>query len=343
MNSSNLSRAFTRDGAFGLSRVLAVSASRVLALGAALAVGSASAYAADPYPDGKVIFVVAASAGGYADTVARVIADRLSSHFKQSFVVENRGGAGGNIAAKAVLGKAADGYTVLVTTTQLAINETLYKHKGFATGDLRPVSIPVQAPEVIVANPSIKAKTLGELIKSAGSEPLGFGSAGLGTGSYIEAQYLFSKIAKIKTVHIPYPGGAPAINDLLGNHIHVLAITVSPIIQAINRGSIRGLGIATPERMPFVPNVPTFAESGFPNYYASSWVGLFVSSKTPDAVVEKLNAAVNEAFKNPDVQARLKPFGVQLINAPVDKTARFFKSEVSRWGEMVRTLGIKVD
>lgn len=309
---------------------------------AALAFAGRPATAED-FPARKITFIVAASAGGYADAVARILAERLGDRFKQSVVVENRGGAGGNIAAKVVLGEPADGYTVLVTTTQLAINETLYKNKGFGARDLRPVSIPVSAPEVIVANPHNPARTLAELVKSTDGQPLTYGSAGTGTGSYIEAEYLFEKIAKIKTIHVPFPGGAPAINDLLGDHIHVLAVTVSPVIQLINRGSLRGLGIASPARMPFVPDVPTFAESGFPDYYASSWVGLFVSAKTPNDVVEKLNTGIGAALENPDVKRRLQPFGVELIHTTVPKTAQFFQSEIDRWGKMVRELGISVD
>jgi tripartite-type tricarboxylate transporter receptor subunit TctC len=299
--------------------------------------------AADEYPSRRITFVVAASAGGYADGVARIIAERLGDRLKQNVVVENRGGAGGNIAAKYVVGTAADGYTVLVTTTQLAINATLYKHPGYAVSALKPVSIPVSAPEVIAANPKNPAKNLAELIKSAKDQPLTFGSAGLGTGSYIEAEYLFKVLAKVKTIHVPFPGGAPAITALLGDHIHVLAVTVSPVIAAINRGDLRGLGIATPKRMPFVSAVPTFGENGFPNYYAASWVGMFVPSGTDDANAKKLNTEINKVLQEPDVQRRLKPFGVEFINGPVDKTTAFFHSEMDRWGKMVKALGISVD
>jgi tripartite-type tricarboxylate transporter receptor subunit TctC len=297
----------------------------------------------DDYPSKRVTFVVALSAGGYADAVGRVIAEHLATYFNQPFIVENRGGAGGNIAAKSVIGDAADGYTVLVTTTQLAINETLYKNKGFSTSDLKPVSIPVSAPEVILANPNNPAHNVADLVKASKDTPLSYGSPGLGTGSFIEAEYLFRVVAKIKTLHIPYSGGGPAISDLLGDHIHVLAATVPPAISLINAGKLRGLGIATAKRMPFVPSVPTFAEGGFPNYYAASWVGLFVAAKTPDAIVEKLNAAINEILKEPDVLHRLEPFGVEMINGSPAQTAAFFQGETKHWGDMVKTLGISVD
>src|SRR5690348_654211 len=254
---------------------------RTITLGLMLATVScfAGGAAAEDYPNRRVNFLVAAAAGGYADGVARIIGQRLSEILGQSVIVENRGGAGGNVAAKVVASAAPDGYTVLVTTTQLAINETLYKHSGVSAAEFRAVSIPVSAPEAILANPSNPAKDLRELIKNAKSGTITFGSAGTGTGSYIEAEYLFRKIAKLNTVHIPFRGGAPAISALLGNHIPVLAVTISPTISMVNKGSLRALGIATPKRMPLVPSVPTFAENGYPNYYASSWVGFFVPAK----------------------------------------------------------------
>jgi tripartite-type tricarboxylate transporter receptor subunit TctC len=301
------------------------------------------ASAGDDYPNRRVTLLVAAAAGGYADVVARVIGQQLSDELKASFVVENRGGAGGNIAAKVVATSPADGYTILVTTTQLAINETLYKHAGVSAADFRPVSIPVSAPETILANPSYPAKNLRELIKNAKGGTITFGSAGTGTGSYIQAQYLFRKIAKLKTIHVPFPGGAPAINALLGNHVPVIAITVSPAIAGINQGSIRGLAIASPERLPLVKSVPTYAENGYPNYYASSWVGFFVPAKTPDDIVTKLNMSIGKILKEDAIRRRLEPFGVQFIHTSPAQTSKFLDAEIKRWGEMVRALNLSVD
>ena len=300
------------------------------------------ASAAD-YPNRRVTLLVAASAGGYADVVARLIGQRLSDEYRQSFVVENRGGAGGNIAAKVVATAPADGYTVLVTTTQLAINETLYKYSGVSAAELRPVSIPVSAPETILANPKFPAKNLRELIENAKGGTITFGSAGIGTGSYIQAQYLFRNIAKLQTIHVPFPGGAPAINALLGNHVPVIAITVSPAVASINQGSIRGLAIASPERNPLVKSIPTYAENGYPNYYASSWVGFFVPAKTPNAIVNKLNASITKVLKGNAIRHRLDSFAVQYINSSPANTVEFFNAEVKRWGEMVRALNLSVD
>lgn len=302
-----------------------------------------SASSAGDYPNRRVTLLVAAAAGGYADAVARLIGHQLSDELGVNFVVENRGGAGGNIAAKVVATSPADGYTILVTTTQLAINETLYKHAGVSAADFRPVSIPVSAPETILANPSYPAKNLRELIETAKGGTITFGSAGTGTGSYIQAQYLFRKIAKVQTIHVPFPGGAPAINALLGNQVPLIAITVSPAIASINRGSIRGLAIASPERLPLVKSVPTYAENGFPNYYASSWVGFFVPAKTPDEIATKLNTSIGKILNEDAIRHRLEPFGVQFIHASLAQTSEYFDAEIKRWGEMVRALNLSVD
>ncbi len=304
---------------------------------------SLNASAANDYPNRRVTLLVAAAAGGYADAVARVIGHELSTELGANFVVENRGGAGGNIAAKSVASSPADGYTILVTTTQLAINETLYKHAGVSAADFKPVSISVSAPETILANPSFPAKDLRELIANAKGEPITFGSAGTGTGSYIQAQYLFRKIVNLQTIHVPFPGGAPAINALLGNQVPVIAITVSPAIASINQGTIRGLAIASRERSPLVKSVPTYTENGYPNYFASSWVGFFVPAKTPDEIRTKLNASIGKIIKGDAVRTRLEPFGVQFIHASLPQTSEFFDAEVKRWGEMVRALNLSVD
>lgn len=304
------------------------------------AVASFGPAAAQQYPTHSITVIVAAAAGGYADTVARVIGDKLGSKLGQNVVVENRGGAAGNIGAKVVADSKPDGYTILVTTTALAINETLYKNRGYTAKDLKAAAIPVSAPEVIVANPANPAKNLAELIKN--NKTITYGSAGIGTGSYLEAEYLFKKIAHVDTIHVPFPGGAPAINAILGNHVGVLAVTVPPVIPLINQGKLRGLGIAAPKRMELVKSIPTYGEQGFPNYYASSWVGFFVPAKTPDAVLDKLNSGINATLKDPAVLARLNPFGVEMFSRTPADTASYLASEIATWGKMVKELGLSI-
>jgi tripartite-type tricarboxylate transporter receptor subunit TctC len=298
---------------------------------------------AQQYPSQSITIIVAAAAGGFADGVARAVGERLNEKLGQSIVIENRGGAAGNLGARAVAGAKPDGHTVLVSTTSMAINGTLYKNMGYRTSDITPAAIVGSAPEAIVVNPANSAKNLKEFIEAARKKPVEYGSAGVGSGSYIAAEYLFKAIAKVKTVHVPFPGGAPAITALLGNHIQAVAATVSPLVTHIQSGKLRGIGLASVKRNPIVPNVPTYAESGIPDFYAASWVGFFVPSKTDAKVVAKLNAAINEVVKEAVVQERFKRFALEPMYGNPTETAAFFKSEVARWGKMVTTLGMSID
>ena len=290
-----------------------------------------------------ITIIVAAAAGGFADGVARTISESLADKFGQKVVVENKGGAGGNLGARLVAQSQPDGNTILVSTTSMAINGTLYKNMGYATSDITAAAIVGSAPEAIVVHPSNTAKTLAEFIAAAKDKSIEYGTAGVGSGSYIAAEYLFKVLAKAQTLHVPFPGGAPAITAVLGNHIGALAATVSPLIVHINAGKLRGLGIASAKRYPVVPDVPTYAENGFPDFVAASWVGFFVPSKTNEATVTKLNGAINEALKDPAVQDRLRRFGLEPMQGTLAETARFFNSEVEHWGKMVRTLGLSIN
>ncbi|MBM3530809.1 MAG: hypothetical protein FJX62_22250 [Alphaproteobacteria bacterium] len=287
--------------------------------------------------------VVAFPAGGFADNVARLVADKLEGKLKQTVVVENRGGAAGNLAARAVAQGAADGQTVLITTTASAISPTLYKNPGYGPGDLRVVSVVGSAPESIVVHPNNPAKDLKEFVAQAKKDKLTYGTAGVGTGSYISATYLFKELAKVDLTHVPFQGGAGATNAILGNHVTAIALTVSPLIPHIQQGKMKALGIAAAKRSAALPNVPTYIESGFTDFTAASWVGLFVPSKTADAQVDRLNGAVNDILKEPDVRERLARFGLEPMSGNSKQMAAFYQAEVAKWGKMVTTLGMKIE
>jgi tripartite-type tricarboxylate transporter receptor subunit TctC len=320
-----------------------LSAASGIALAALCGMMSAPAVAQQQYPSQAITIVVAAAAGGFADGVARAIGDRLGERLGQSVIIENKGGAGGNLGARMVAQSQPDGHTVLVSTTSMAINGTLYKSMGYATADIRPAAIVGSAPETIVVHPSNPSQSLAELVQAARSKSVEYGSAGVGSGSFIAAEYLFKVLAKVQTVHVPFPGGAPAVTAVLGNHIGALAATVSPLIPYINSGKLRGLGIASAKRHAVVPSVPTYAENGFPDFHAASWVGFFVPSKTDDAVVDKLNATINDILREAAVQQRLERFGLEAMYGSSAETARYFNSEAEHWGKMVRALGLSVN
>jgi tripartite-type tricarboxylate transporter receptor subunit TctC len=314
--------------------------SRALVAASALALLHQPAAAQD-YPTRNITVVVAFAAGGFADGIARLIGQKVSERLGQTVVVENRGGAGGNIAAKLVAGAAPDGYTLLVTTTGLAINETLTRNKGFAASDLKAVAIVGSTPEVLTVHPSNPAKTLPELIKAAQGKGVSFGTAGVGTGSHIAAEYFFKALAKVQAVHVPFQGGAPAINAAVGNHVELLAASLAGgLAPQINSGALKGLAVASEQRVSIIPNVPTYQEGGYPDFFAASWVGFFAPAQTSAPVLTKLNAAINEALKDAEVQQRLTALGVVSSSTPQPQADAYFRAETEKWGKMVNSIGI---
>jgi tripartite-type tricarboxylate transporter receptor subunit TctC len=314
-------------------------AARALMLGAVVAVGTAQPGAAQSYPSQNVTVYIAFSAGGLADSVARLVTTKLENRLKHSFVAENRGGAGGNLAAKIVAGAAADGYTLLATTSGLAVNMTATKNRGFEMGDLRPVALVAISDDVIAVHPSNPAKNLKEFIANAKTKSFTYGSAGVGTGPQIGAEYFFKIVTKVKYVQVPFQGGAPAITAALGNHVDALVLTMPPVTPHIRSGALRGLGVAAPKRNPAIPDVPTYGEMGYPNVYSGSWVGFFAPSKTPDAIVEKLNANINAAIMEPDAKATLAKAGLTPMVRNVAETDAYFKNDVKSWAKMVKAIG----
>jgi len=313
-------------------------------LAAAVAVcGLAQPIHAQTYPTQNITFVVGFAAGGIADVVARLVGQKLSERLGHTVVVENRGGAGGNLAAKAVSGAAADGYTILATTTSLAVNETASKNKGFSVNDLRTIAIAAISPDVLAVHPSNPAKDLKEFIKNGKDKSFTYGSAGVGTGPHIGAEFFFREVAKVNAVHVPFTGGAPAVQAAIGNHIDAIVLTLPTVVPPITQGLLRGIGLASPARNSAVPNVPTYGEMGFPNVYSGSWVGFFAPAKTPDAVIDKLNAEINAILKEPEARQKLATIGFDPIIKTTAEASDYFSSEVANWGKMTRAIGFSAD
>jgi tripartite-type tricarboxylate transporter receptor subunit TctC len=298
---------------------------------------------AQTYPARKITIIVAFAAGGFADTMARLVAQGLSDGLHQSVVVENRPGAGGNIAAELVAHAPADGYTLLATTTALAINDTLFQNKPFAASDLKTVAMVASSPEALATSAHNPANTLPEFIKAMDGKVINFGSAGVGTGSDIEAEYFFKFLAKVPAQHIPFQGGAPAVNAAIAGQIDLLAATLGGGVAAqMNAGTIKGLGIAADTRAAVVPNVPTYAEQGFANFTASSWVGIFAPAKTPPQILAALNGAISDTVKSHDVQAKLIALGFDPIVSSQPAADAMFDAEVKKWGSMVKALNLSI-
>jgi len=307
----------------------------------ASAIGLAQPVSAQTFPTQTITFQVAFAAGGIADVVARLVGQKLSERLAHTVVVENRGGAGGNLAAKAVSGAAPDGHTILATTTSLAVNETATRHKGFSADDLRAVAIVAFSPDVLAVHPSNPAKDLREFIKSGKS--FTYGSAGVGTGPHIGAEYFFREVAKVQALHVPFTGGAPAVAAAGGNHVDAIVLTLPTVVPPMTQGLLRGIGLASATRNSAVPDVPTYGEMGFPNVYSGSWVGFFAPAKTPDAIVAKLNAEINAIMQEPQAQQKLKTIGFDVTIKTIGEANDYFRSEVAAWGKMIRAIGYSSD
>lgn len=320
------------DGAYaGRATIAAILASAIV---------TASPATAQDYPTRQITMVVAFAAGGFADGVARVLAARLGERLGQNIVIENRGGGGGNIGAAAVAKAQPDGHTLLVSTTGLAINETITKEKGFALDDLKVVAIPAWAPETLSVHPTSPAKTLADLIAIAKTKPINFGSPGVGTSGHIANAYLFKELAKVEAVHVPFQGGAPAVNAMSGGHIDALAGAVPGYAGQLKSGLIRGIAVAAEKRLPDFPDIPTYAEAGFPELVAATWVGVFVPAKVRDAVADKLNKAINEVMKDAQAQAQFGKLQTEIRQGDRQDAANYFRRDVEQWKKMITAIGL---
>src|SRR5262245_6734324 len=323
-----------------MKRLLAFRLALCVLVSAMVAHGAGPA-SAQTYPTQTITFQVAFAAGGIADVVARLVGQKLSERLGHPVVIENRGGAGRNLAARSVSGAPSDGYAILVTTTSLAVNETATRNKGFSVDDLRPIAIVAFSPDILAIHPSNPAKDLREFIKTRRS--FTYGSAGVGTGPHIGGEYFFREVAKVQAVHVPFTGGAPAVAAAVGNHVDAVVLTLPTVVPPITQGLLRGIGLASAPRNAAVPDVPTYGEMGFPNVYSGSWVGFFAPAKTPDAIVTKLNAEINAIMRESEAQQKLKTIGFDVTIKTVGETSDYFRSEIAVWGQMIRAIGYSSD
>lgn len=319
--------------------------SRRVALGAALALALPLAALAQDYPSKPIKIVVPVPAGGAADTLARIIGDRLTAKFGQPVIVENRVGANGNIGADFVAHSPPDGYTLLLSPPgPLAINKSLYKKMSYDSDALVPVSVVAANPNVLLVHPSVPAKTLQELIAYAKANPgkLNYASSGSGSTTHLAGELLKQK-AGIEATHVPYKGGPPAYRDLMAGQVHIMFQGLATAMPQIREGSVRALAVGSDKRHPAVPDVPTLAET-FPGFVTVSWTGLAAPPNTPPAIVQKLQAAIAETLKNPEATQGVKGLDVRdlVVSTPAE-AAKFFNEEKQRWGAIIRASGVSVD
>ncbi|HTN28206.1 MAG TPA: tripartite tricarboxylate transporter substrate binding protein [Burkholderiales bacterium] len=300
---------------------------------------------AQGYPAKPAKVIVPYPPGGPTDIVARVVSQKLSDQMGQQFIVENRPGAGGNIGAEAVAKSPADGYTLLVATTAHAINPSLFKSLGYnLTKDFAPVSLLTSGPLVIVANPSLPAKNVKELIAIGKAKPgsLNYASSGNGQSTHLSAE-LFATMAGIKMNHVPYKGSAPALTDVMGGQASLMFDTMLSAMPHVKNGKLKAIAVTSAARSPAAPEVPTVAESGLPGYEAIAWNGLLVPAGTPADVAGKLNAELRKALDAPDVKDRFSAQGFGAAWNTREAFAKFIQSELDKWAKVVKVSGATLD
>src|SRR3954465_13866283 len=300
---------------------------------AALLVGLAafctdvSARAAE-YPTRPVTLIVAFTPGGPSDVLARILGKKLEHFLGQPFVIENRPGAGGNIAAELAARAAPDGYTVLMGNNSiLATNASLYRKVNFdAEKDFAPISLIGSQANILVVNPALPARSMAELTALAKQKPgqINFASSGYGAAAHLAGE-LFKTEAHIDIVHGAYKGAAPALQDVIAGHVQMIFATAASVVGHIQSGAVRPLAVTTPRRTAGLPDIPAVAELGLPGFDATTWHGLVVTAGTPREVVATLNKAANDALKSPDVQKSLADLGVDLIGGSSEEFAAYIK------------------
>ena len=305
---------------------------------------SLAAAAQEPYPSKPVRIIVPFPAGGVADLVPRIVAEKLQRKWGRSVVVENKAGAAGNIGMAEVARSAPDGYTLgLAPTGNLTVNPTLFPNLGFDTRrDLAPVTLLAQSPNVLVVHPSVPAKNFRELVAYAKANPgnLNFASPGEGSGAHLAGE-LLNQEAGIRAVHVPYKGIAPAVNDLLGGQVQMMFAGISSVIQHVKNGKLVAIAIASPKRSPQLPDVPTVAESGLPGFDVTSWYGIVVRAGTPSAIVDRIQRDMAEAINAPDVQDKLAGLGLEPVGDTPAQFAAIIDAETKKWVAIVQKAGIK--
>jgi tripartite-type tricarboxylate transporter receptor subunit TctC len=310
-----------------------------------LAAASAGVFA-QAYPTKPVTIIVPWPPGGPSDIAARPMAKALTDEMKQTFIIDNRGGAGGNIGTAMVAKAAPDGYTLLITSSApIVINPSLYKQMPFdPQKDLAPITNLLRVPLILAIHPSVPVKNLQELIAYVNSQKgkIQYASAGNGTPQHLTGE-LFKATAKLDMIHVPYKGSAPAITDLIGGHVPIMFDSAIAILPHIKGGKVKAIAITSAKRSSILPDVPTFGESGLKGFESYAWYGFFAPAKTPKEIIAKLNAEAVKAMKQPEWQKVLADTGSENVGDTPEQFAAFIKAEAGKWSKVVKDSGATID
>ena len=298
-----------------------------------------------PYPAKPVRVLVGYAAGSSTDIVGRVMADRLGAHWKQTVIVENRGGAAGNLAADAAAKAQGDGYTLLFAQNGLAISAAALPNLPYsAERDLVPLAPVAATPHILIVGPDFPAKSVAELISRAKAEPgkLTFASSGVGNSDHLCGE-LFNMMAGIRAIHVPYKGGAPAVQDVIPGRVAYYFAGMPVGLPLVTSGRARALGVTSKARYPAVPNVPTISEQGLPQYEATLWQGFFAPAAIPQDLGARIAGDVETVLKQPDTRERLAKVGVALFEDNQANFRKFFAADIEKWKNLVRNTGLKLE
>jgi len=315
---------------------------RLLAAGL---IAFAAPYAAgQQYPTKPVRIIVPFAPGGGSDFTARLMAQKLTERYGQSFIVENRAGAGGNLGAELALKAPPDGYTLLLISASYTVNPSVYKLSFDPIKDIAPVIQISGGPYVVAVHPSVPAKTLAEFVNYARSQPekLAYGSSGNGSVMHVSTAY-FLDSAKIKVLHVPYKGTGPALQDTLGGQVQLIFGAVPTTLPHVKAGKLRGLAVTTQKRIAAAPELPTIAESGYPDYEVTNWHGLVAPRGVPREIIEQLNRDINSMLGSEDFKKVLANDGLEPAGGPSSRFAEVLARETARWAKVVQQAGIKAE
>lgn len=299
---------------------------------------------AQAYPSKPIRFVIPFAPAGPADMIGRIAGQKLSEIVGQPVIIDNRGGAGGNVGAAVVAKSAPDGYTLLLTTSAFAVNVTLAPNGGYdAERDLIPVGVVAKQANLIFVHPSIAAKTLAELLALARTTKLSYATPGSGTTPHLTAENLFNLSSRLDMTAIHYRGAGPAITAVVAGEPMVGAGALSTPLPFVKSGRLRALAISSAARVASLPDVPTFAEAGFPGVTDETWIGVFAPTGTPPAIVQRLNDAINQMLQTTDMRERLAAIAFDPVGGTPRQFGDYVKTEIVKWGKVVREGNIKPD
>ena len=305
---------------------------------------SVNLWAQDAWPSRPLRMILPFPPGGGTDILGRLIAERLAAGLGQPVVTENRGGAGGNVGAEAAARSAPDGYTIVLVAPSLAISPTLYSKLNYdPVKDLAPVSLVATVPNVMVTQPSLPGD-LKAFIAAVKARPgaLNFGSGGAGTSNHLAGE-LFNLVAGTKLVHIPYKGVNLAMQDVLSGNVHLVFIGIPAAAPHIKAGKLRALALVAPQRSGALPEVPTVAEAGLPDFEVTTWYGILAPAGTPRGIINRLNAELVKVMHAPELKEKLAASGTEPLTSTPDEFAAYIRKEIAKWGDVIRKAGVKAD